>query len=156
MAEQPASIGIVKVFKDTYLYNMPGGTKTEILVQKGSTLICFEARQGWYGVFTVNPISIGYISSNDSVLEENRYNKILTSKAAADIFSGPGTFFQKVDILKAQTEVTTYQESNGFYRIGAENWVSKAAFGSSLFSSNMLMWGIAGLAAYFFFIKKNK
>lgn len=149
MAQQPTGIGIVKVFKDTYLYNTAGGTRTNILVTKGATLVYFDSPPGWYGVFTVNPVSLGYISSNDSVAEQNIYNVERTTTAEALVYDGPGTFFSQADTLEKGKIVTTHQEANGFYRIGDEEWVSKQAFGTSIIGNiNPIMLIAIGVVAY--------
>lgn len=90
---------------------------------KGTQVTVYEEKNGWVRIGTNQWVSSQYLSASaNTVTTKTMY--VNTSSANLNIRSGAGTGYKVVGSLKKGTQVTVYEEKNGWARIGTNQWVS--------------------------------
>lgn len=100
---------------------------------KGTQVTIYEEQNGWGRIGNNEWVSMDYISKSTStstvpVSTKTMYVKVNSS---LNVRSGPSTNHKVVGSLTNGTEVTVYEEQNGWARIGDNQWVSAQYLTSS-------------------------
>ena len=106
------------------------GTQYSVVttLPKGTQVMVYDTVDGWARIGSNMYVSAQYLS--DSKSEETQPAQpttrkgVVTANSGLNVRSGPSTSNGRVGALSKGATVTIYEESNGWYRIGNNQWVS--------------------------------
>lgn len=118
------------------------GTSYRVIkaLPKGTKVTVYEENNGWARIGDGQWVSAQYLSSNSSSSSSSSSStKTMYVKAngGLNVRSGKGTNYSIVKALPNGTQVTVYEESNGWSRIGNGQWVSSQYLTSSKTTSTV-------------------
>jgi hypothetical protein len=119
----------VLTYKDTPIYRDPVMNVVLATIPAGKSIpIASPELLGWIGVGLLEKgkAVIGFAKVADVAVEADRMRLAVRTTKTSQSYSGPSEVFQAGTQLAPGTIATAFQESNGYYRIGASTWVATA------------------------------